>query len=75
MNTKKYIHVHVYTSNCMARFNAIFFYKNILFFTIIALKSLLRNIYIFLSPSSFVDWLSDLPFINVYSFWLAEQNI
>lgn len=50
--------------------------KKIYFFlTIIALKSLLRNIFIFLSPSSFVDWLSDLPFINVYSFWLAEQNI
>lgn len=32
MNTKKYIHVHVYTSNCMARFNAIFFGLNIFFF-------------------------------------------
>lgn len=75
MNTKKYIQVHVYASNCMARFNAEFFCLNIFFFTIIALKSLLRNIFMFLSPSSFVDWLSDLPFINVYSFWLAEQNI
>lgn len=75
MNTKKYIHVHVYASNCTARFNAELFCLNIFFFTIIALKSLLRNIFMFLSPSSFVDWLSDLPFINVYSFWLAEQNI
>lgn len=33
-----------------------FFFLNIFFFTIIALKSLLRNIFIFLSPSSFVDW-------------------
>lgn len=32
MNTKKYIHVHVYTSNCMARFNAIFFGLNIFIF-------------------------------------------
>lgn len=75
MNTKKYIHVHVYTSNCMARFNAIFFGLNIFFFTIIALKSLLCYNFIFLSPYSFADWLSNLPFINVYSFCLAEQNI
>lgn len=52
-----------------------FFFKYFFFFTIIALKSLLRNIFIFLSPSSFVDWLSVLPFINFYSFWLAEKNI
>lgn len=75
MNTKN-IYMYMYTLQTVWPDSMQYFsFFKYFFFTIIALKSLLRNIFIFLSPSSFVDWLSDLPFINVYSFWLAEQNI
>lgn len=39
MSTKKYIHVHVYASNCMARFNAEFFCLNIFFLQLLLWKA------------------------------------